>query len=135
MCICDEIRPGFLNITPFLKDDKDLEKSCDIAVRMLDSLIDYQNYFVKAAGNFATKRRSLGIGITNLAACLAREGLKYWDKNSPNYISSQIEKISYYLIKSSVQLAKEFGPCEKFNETKYSNGILPIDTYKKEYFV
>lgn len=115
-----------------VKDDKDLEKSCDIAVRMLDSLIDYQNYFVKAAGNFATKRRSLGIGITNLAACLAREGLKYWDKNSPNYISSQIEKISYYLIKSSVQLAKEFGPCEKFNETKYSNGILPIDTYKKE---
>ena len=115
-----------------VKDDKDLEKSCDIAVRMLDSLIDYQNYFVKAAGNFATKRRSLGIGITNLAACLAREGLKYWDKNSPNYISSQIEKISYYLIKSSVQLAKEFGPCEKFNETKYSNGILPVDTYKKE---
>lgn len=115
-----------------IKDDKDLEKSCDISVRMLDSLIDYQNYFVKAASNFAKKRRSLGIGITNLAACLAKEGLKYYDKKSPNYISSQIERVSYYLIKSSIQLAKEFGPCEKFNETKYSNGILPIDTYKKE---
>jgi len=115
-----------------IKDDKDLEKSCDIAVRMLDALIDYQNYFVKAASNFAKKRRSLGIGITNLAACLAKEGLKYHDNKSPNYISTQIEKISYYLIKASIQLAKELGPCEKFNETKYSNGILPIDTYKKE---
>ncbi len=115
-----------------IKDDEELKNVCDIIVRMLDSLIDHQNYFVPAAANFAKKRRSLGVGISNLAALLAKEGLKYWDKNAPNFVAKWMEKSSYYLIKSSVDLAKEFGKCEKFDKTKYSKGILPIDTYKKE---
>lgn len=115
-----------------IKDDRDLENSCDISVRMLDALISYQDYFLPAAKNFAQKRRSLGIGITNLAALLAKEGLKYYDDQAPNYVAELLEKISFNLIKTSVQLAKEFGPCEKFNLTKYSKGILPIDTYKKD---
>lgn len=115
-----------------IKDDKDLENSCDISVRMLDSLISYQDYFLPAAQNFATKRRSLGIGITNLAALLAKNKTKFTDENAPNFVASFIEKMSYFLIKSSVELAKEFGPCEKFNLTKYHSGVLPIDTYKKD---
>jgi ribonucleoside-diphosphate reductase alpha chain len=99
---------------------------------MLDSLIEHQNYFVPAAENFAKKRRSLGVGVTNLAAVLARSGVKYWDNDAPNIAARWMEKMSYYLIDASVEMAKEFGPCEKFNRTKFSQGILPIDTYKKD---
>lgn len=115
-----------------IKNDKDLEENCDIAVRILDEIIDYQDYFCKAAENFAKKRRSLGIGITNLAALLAKNHLKYSDKESPNFVSGWMEKIQYFLLKSSVELAKEKGPCEKFGKTKYSKGILPIDTYRRK---
>lgn len=115
-----------------IKDDNDLENSCDIIVRMLDSLIDHQKYFVPAAENFAKKRRSLGVGVSNLAALLAKEKVKYEDPKSPNIVSKWMEKTSYFLIKSSIELSKEIGPCEKFNLTKYSKGILPIDTYKRD---
>ena len=114
-----------------IKDDQDLVNTCDIIVRMLDELIDYQEYFTKAAENFTTKRRSLGIGITNLAALLAKNNIKYTDADAPNFVDEIMEKIQYNLINSSVELAKEKGKCEKFNTTKYSKGILPIDTYKK----
>lgn len=114
-----------------LKDSEEVKNVCDVVVRMLDALIDHQNYFVPAAENFTKKRRSLGVGITNLAGLLAKEGFKYWDNKTPNFVAKKLEEISYYLIDASVELAKEFGPCEKFNETKYSKGILPIDTYKK----
>ena len=115
-----------------IKDDQDLQDTCDIIVRMLDELIDYQNYFTKAAENFTKKRRSLGIGITNLAALLAKNNLKYTDTEAPNFVDSWMEKIQYYLTSSSVDLAIEKGACEKFNQTKYAYGILPIDHYKKK---
>lgn len=115
-----------------IKDDNELESVCDVIVRMLDSLIDHQDYFVPAAENFAKKRRSLGVGISNLAALLAKNGIKYWDVDAPNFVSKWMEKTSYYLIKASVQMARELGKCEKFDRTKFSQGILPIDTYKRD---
>ena len=117
-----------------IKDDDDLTNTCDIIVRMLDELIDYQKYFTKAAETFTTKRRSLGVGITNLAALLAKNNIKYSDKTSegPNFVDALMEKIQYNLISTSIDLAAEKGVCEKFNTTKYSKGILPIDTYKKK---
>jgi ribonucleoside-diphosphate reductase alpha chain len=115
-----------------IKDETEMENVCDIVVRMLDSLIEHQDYFVPAAENFAKNRRSLGVGVSNLAAVLAKEGLKYWDKNAPNFVSKWMEMQSYYLIKASVEMAKELGVCKKFDRTKYSQGILPIDTYKKD---
>ena len=115
-----------------ISSDDEMKSVCDVIVRMLDSLIEHQNYFVPAAENFAKKRRSLGVGVTNLAAVLARAGVKYWDNDAPNIAARWMEKMSYYLIEASVEMAKEFGPCEKFNRTKFSQGILPIDTYKKD---
>lgn len=115
-----------------IKDDQDLQDTCEIIVRMLDELIDYQEYFTKAAENFTKKRRSLGVGITNLAALLAKNNLKYTDAEAPNFVDALMEKIQYYLISTSIDLAIEKGPCEKFENTKYSHGILPIDTYKKK---
>jgi len=114
-----------------IQSDAEYEKVCDIIIRFLDNIIDYQEYFNKAAENFAKKRRSLGVGVTNVAALLAAQNLKYSDKETPNFIDKQAEKLQYYLLKASCNLAKEKGQCEMFNRTKYSNGILPIDTYKK----
>jgi len=115
-----------------IKDDHDLQDTCDIIVRMLDELIDYQEYFTKAAENFTKKRRSLGVGITNLAALLAKNNLKYTDKEAPNFVDAWMEKIQYYLINSSIDLAIEKGPCEKFHLTRYADGLLPVDHYKRK---
>ncbi|NBP01002.1 MAG: ribonucleoside-diphosphate reductase subunit alpha [Proteobacteria bacterium] len=115
-----------------IKDWRDLEKTCDLAVRFLDEIIDIQSYFNKAAENFAKKRRSIGIGITNFAAFLAKNNKKYSDKTALTLVDEWMEHFQYYLLTASLNLAKEKGRCEKFDKTKYSKGILPIDTYKRK---
>ena len=114
-----------------IRDWKDLERTCDLTVRFLDEIIDVQTYFNKAAENFAKKRRSIGIGITNLAAFFAKNKLSYNSKPAYATLDEWMEHFQYYLISSSVQLALEKGKCEKFSSTKYSKGIFPVDTYKK----
>jgi len=115
-----------------IRDWKDLEKTSDLAVRFLEEIIDIQHYFNKAAENFAKKRRSLGIGITNLAAYFAKNEVAYGSRHSLVLLDEWMEHFQYYLLKSSCNLAKEKGKCEKYDRTKYSKGILPIDTYKKK---
>ncbi len=115
-----------------IQSDAEMEKVCDIIVRILDQLIDYQDYFLPAAENFTKNRRSLGIGITNFAAYLAKQGVKYTDDEAPNVADELMEKVQYYLLSSSCDLSSEKGRCPKFNKTKYSQGWLPIDNYKKE---
>jgi ribonucleoside-diphosphate reductase alpha chain len=113
-----------------IKSWQDLEKTCDLIVRFLDEIIELQDYFNVAAENFAKKRRSLGVGITNLAAFLAKNELKYTSDKSLSVIDEWMEHFQYYLLSSSLQLAKEKGKCDKFENTKYSKGLMPIDTYK-----
>ena len=115
-----------------IKNWQDLERTCDLVVRFLDEIIDIQDYFNTAASNFAKKRRSLGVGITNLAAFLAKNNCKYSSKEALVLIDEWMEHFQFYLLQSSVELAKEKGRCDKFNHTKYAKGILPIDTYKKK---
>lgn len=126
VCILSAI--NWLEIT----SDDDLERVCDVTVRMLDELIDIQDYFDLAAKNFCQNKRSLGIGITNLAAFLAKNKLFYTDKEALDLIDLWMEKQQYFLIKASVNLAKEKGVCNKFSTSKYSNGWLPIDKEFKE---
>ena len=114
-----------------MHNDNDIQKACKIAVRTLESVIDYQDYPVKAGENFTKNRRSLGIGITNLAGYLALNKLKYDDKETLQTVHDLMEKIQWNLLNESCILAKEKGACNKFNETKYSQGKLPIDWYKK----
>jgi ribonucleoside-diphosphate reductase alpha chain len=114
-----------------IKNPEDFERPCTIAVRALDALLDYQDYPVKAAKLGTMARRPLGIGIINFAYWMAKNGSTY---SVPDLalIHRYTEAWSYYLIKASVDLADEVGPCIKHGDTKYSAGILPIDTYKKE---
>lgn len=115
-----------------LKDLDELEELAELAVRALDSLLDYQNYPVKAAINNGKKRRTLGIGVINYAYYLAKNGVRYSDGSANALTHRTFEAIQYYLLRASVKLAKEYGRCEKFSDTTYAKGILPIDTYKKD---
>jgi len=114
-----------------VKKPSDFEKPCTLMVRTLDALLDYQDYPVKAAELSTKARRPLGIGIINFAYWLAKNGSSYIVPNL-SLIHNYAEAWSYYLIKASVDLAEEFGACPKSDETLYAQGIMPIDTYKKE---
>ena len=114
-----------------LSNEKDIEDACRMAVRTLESIIDYQDYPVIAGENFTKNRRSLGIGITNLAGFLAKNKLTYDNPAALELIHETMEQIQWNLINASCELAEEKGACPKFEETKYSKGLLPIDWYKK----
>ncbi|MGN5111482.1 class 1a ribonucleoside-diphosphate reductase subunit alpha [Aeromonas jandaei] len=111
---------------------EDLEEMADLAVRALDALLDYQDYPIAAAKRGSMGRRTLGIGVINYAYYLAKNGARYSDGSGLALTHRTFEAIQYYLLKASVQLAREFGPCPLFGETTYARGILPIDTYKKD---
>ncbi|GGO83149.1 ribonucleoside-diphosphate reductase [Marinobacterium nitratireducens] len=110
----------------------ELEDLADLIVRALDSLLDYQDYPIEAARNATMARRTLGVGVTNLAYYLAKHGVRYSDGSANGLVHRTFEAIQYFLLKASNQLAKERGACPKFDETTYAKGLLPIDTYKRE---
>lgn len=110
----------------------ELEELANLAVRALDSLLDYQEYPVPAAYNATMGRRTLGIGVINYAYYLAKNGVRYSDGSANALTHRTFEAIQYYLMKASMNLAKELGACPKFNETTYAKGIMPIDTYKRD---
>ena len=126
LCILSAINVGKV------QSDKELEDLCDLSVRALDELIDYQEYPVKAAETATKARRSLGIGFIGLAHYLAKLGYKYDSQEAWDAVHQLSESFQYYLLKASNKLAKEKGHCENFGRTKYADGILPIDTYKKD---
>ncbi len=125
-CILSAINVGKV------KSDEELEELCNLSVRALEEIIDYQNYPVKAAENFTKRRRSLGIGYIGLAHYLAKLGFNYDSQEAWDAVHGLSESFQYYLLKASNQLAKEKGHCEYFGRTKYADGILPIDTYKRD---
>ena len=126
LCILSAVNVGKL------RDLDELEELCDLSVRGLEELIDYQQYPVVAAERATKARRSLGIGYIGLAHYLAKQGVKYEDPESWQLVHDLTEAFQYYLIKSSNEIAKEKHWCDDFGRTKYSDGILPIDTYKKD---
>ena len=126
LCILSAINVGKLNRM------EELEDLCDLAVRGLEELVDYQEYPVKAAERSTLARRSLGIGYIGLAHYLAKNGYKYEDPEAWKAVHDLSESFQFYLLKSSNQIAREKGACEYFYRTKYAKGILPIDTYKRD---
>ena len=110
----------------------DIEEPAELIVRALDALLDYQDYPVKAAENGSMRRRTLGVGVINYAYYLAKNGVRYSDDSALGLTHQTFEALQYYLLRASNKLAKEQGVCPAFNETTYSQGVLPIDTYKKE---
>ncbi|EGU31227.1 class 1a ribonucleoside-diphosphate reductase subunit alpha [Vibrio scophthalmi] len=110
----------------------DLQELSELVVRALDALLDYQDYPLPAAYKSTMNRRTLGVGVINYAYYLAKNGVKYSDGSANGLTHRTFEAIQYYLLKASVELAKEQGKCPLFDETNYAKGLLPIDTYKKD---
>ena len=115
-----------------LSDLAELEELADLIVRALDSLLDYQDYPVPAARNATMGRRPLGVGVINFANYLAKNNVRYSDGSANGLTHRTFEAIQYHLLKASNNLAREKGACSRFNETTYSQGVLPIDTYKRD---
>ena len=126
LCILSAINVGKV------KNDEEFEDLCNLSVRGLEELIDYQNYPVIAAEIGTKARRSLGVGYIGLAHYLAKLGFNYDSQEAWDAVHQLSESFQYFLLKASNEVAKEKGACEYFNRTKYSQGILPIDTYKKD---
>jgi len=126
LCILSAINVGRI------KSDEELEDLCDLSVRGLEELIDYQQYPVKVAEIATKSRRSLGVGFIGLAHYLAKLGYNYNSQEAWDAVHGLAESFQYYLLKSSNEIAKEKGHCDYFGRTKYSDGILPIDTYKTD---
>ena len=126
LCILSAINVGKI------QSDKELEELCDLSVRALDEIIDYQEYPVAAAEKSTRARRSLGVGFIGLAHYLAKLGFNYDSQEAWDAVHGLTESFQYFLLKSSNQLAKEKGACEYFNRTKYSLGKLPIDHFKTD---
>ena len=125
LCILSAINVGIVK-------EEEMESLCDLSVRGLEELIDFQEYPVKAAEVSTKARRSLGIGYIGLAHYLAKNKVKYGDPEAWQLVHDLTERFQYYLLKSSNMIAREKGACEYFNRTKYAQGRLPIDHYKKE---
>ena len=126
LCILSAVNVGKI------RSDEELEDLCDLAVRGLEELIDYQRYPVKAAELATKARRSLGVGFIGLAHYLAKLGFNYDSQEAWDAVHGLSESFQYYLLKSSNKIAQEKGHCTNFGRTKYADGILPIDTYKKD---
>jgi len=124
LCTLSAINWGLIN------EPHEFEKYCNLSVRALDELLDYQSYPIAAAEKGTKDRRPLGIGIINLAYFLAKRDLKY-DESAYKIVDEYAEAWSYYLIKASADLAVEKGACLLNNQTKYARGKLPNDTYKR----
>ena len=115
-----------------VKQPQDFERMCTLAVRGLDALLSYQNYPVLAARLGTEEFRPLGIGIINFAYFLAKHDTSYTDPAALALVDEYAEAWSYYLIKASVELAKEFGPCTRWHDLKSAKGIMPVDTRKQD---
>jgi len=126
LCILSAINVGAIN------DVSELGNLCDVSVRALEQIIDYQRYPVKAAEISTKARRSLGIGYIGLAHYLAKNGVKYSDPKACELVDRLSEAFQYYLLRTSCDIAEEKGKCTAFDKTKYADGLLPIDHYKKE---
>jgi len=130
LCTLSAFNLGAINHIDELKD------LATLIVRALDALLDYQDYPIAAARNGSIGRRTLGVGVINFAYYLAKNGLDYSstdpDHSAKNLTHRTFEAIQYYLLQASNELAKEKGACQWFAQTTYAQGLLPIDTYKKE---
>ena len=126
LCILSAINVGKI------RNLNEMENLCDLTVRALEELIDYQEYPVPAARRSTLARRSLGIGFIGLAHYFAKNGVKYDSQEAYDLTHKLTESFQYNLLRASNNIAKEKGACDAFHRTKYIDGILPIDTYKEE---
>ncbi|MFK3616433.1 ribonucleoside-diphosphate reductase subunit alpha, partial [Coxiella burnetii] len=123
---------GSINLVNHMKDGKlDTEKlarTTKTAIRMLDNVIDINYYSVPQARTSNLKHRPIGLGLMGFQDALYLQNIPYASEAAVQFADQSMETISYYAIQASMELAKERGPYETFNNSLWSQGILPIDS-------
>ncbi len=109
-------------------DHKLLEKTVRTAVRMLDNVIDINFYPTAEAKNANLRHRPIGLGLMGFQDALYAQRISYASPGAVKFADESMEAISYYAILASTELAKEKGTYTTYEGSKWSRGLLPIDT-------
>ena len=121
---------GGINIPNVDGDDQYYEVAY-YTLLMIDKCIHMSEYELPHMGVTAKARLNAGVGIMGLAHSMAKAGVRYASQEGKRFIHEAAERHAYMLIKASLQLGKELGNAKWMNKTKWPEGWLPIDTYKK----
>ena len=111
---------------------EDIERVVPIAIRMLDNVIDLNFYPLEKVKKTNLQTRSIGLGVMGEAQMLAENKIEWGSDEHFRKIDEIMEMISYNAIRASSNLAIEKGVYPLFEGSKWSKGILPIDTANKE---
>ena len=114
---------------------EEIEDVCYWICRFQEAVFNITEYSKIPFSQKQKQRRNIGIGFVNTQQLLVEEVYskfpeKEWIKETSKTMHKYVEAVQYYLLKASNRLAQELGPCDMFDRTKYSKGILPIDTCK-----
>lgn len=105
-----------------------LEKTINIAMRMLDNVIDYNYYSVPQARRANLRHRPVGLGIMGFQDALYKTRTAYASDQAIEFADRTMESVSYFAIKASCDLAQERGSYSTFEGSLWSKGIMPIDS-------
>ncbi len=123
---------GSVNLTAHIKDgelDEELIASTvRTAIRMLDNVIDINYYPTPEARTANMRHRPVGMGVMAFQDALYKLRIPYSSEAAVAFADRSMEMISYYAILTSSELAAERGTYESYEGSKWSRGLLPIDT-------
>jgi len=105
-----------------------LRTTITVAVRMLDNVIDINYYPTQEAANSNQRHRPVGMGLMAFQDALCALGISYASDLAVEFADRSMEAISYFALLASSQLAAERGVYQTYAGSKWSRGLLPIDT-------
>jgi ribonucleoside-diphosphate reductase alpha chain len=109
-------------------NSKKLKHTIQVAMRMLDNVIDINYYAVPKARKSNLAHRPVGLGIMGFQDALYKMQMDYSSEAAVEFADRSMEEVSYYAIEASSQLAEERGTYESYEGSLWSKGILPIDS-------
>jgi len=105
-----------------------IEASARLAVRQLDNLIDITRSSVKEADFSNAQNRAVGLGVMGFTDVIEKLGISYESEAAYDLIDEIMEHVSYAAIDASTELAKERGSYPNFQGSRWSEGLVPLDS-------
>ncbi len=114
-----------------IKSEEEYASACYYALKMIDKCIDIADYELPHLGYTAKMRRNASVGLIGLATTMARANVKYGTTEGRNKLHEVAERHAYHVTSQSLRLGQEVGNAPWMDKTKWPDGWLFIDTYKK----
>ncbi len=121
---------GGINVAVGMTDEQ-YEMTAYNVLDMIDRTLDMAKFPFPHIEYTAKARRNAAVGIVGLAEHMARKNLRYDTPEGLKEIHRVFERHYYFLLKAALKLGIERGNAPWINRTKWPEGWLPIDTYKK----